>query len=210
VGAEDAEWLEKEFAPEFMANDLVNLAKYNIYLKLMIDGVTSKAFSAVTLPPRPIPEKTFVKEIIENTRQAYCQPRTEVEKMISEEWAPIEKLDLKEEKVKIEKPKKKTFVDFCWVCGKETEVPFQPDGKRPVYCKDCLRGVEAGEIIPPTKPLHLETKVMQVLGSNSKKLVEKKPTEKPKPKVDVDELKKALRESLSKLSSQEEKQEGEN
>jgi len=58
--------------------------------------------------------------------------------------------------------------------------------------------------------LHLETKVMQVLGSNSKKLVEKKPTEKPKPKVDVDELKKALRESLSKLSSQEEKQEGEN
>jgi len=65
VGAEDAEWLEKEFAPEFMANDLVNLGKYNIYLKLMIDGITSKAFSAVTLPPRPIPEITFVKEIIE-------------------------------------------------------------------------------------------------------------------------------------------------
>ena len=31
-------------AQEFMVNDLVNLAKYNIYLKLMIDGVSSRAF----------------------------------------------------------------------------------------------------------------------------------------------------------------------
>ena len=211
VGAEDAEWLEKEFAPEFMANDLVNLGKYNIYLKLMIDGITSKAFSAVTLPPRPIPEITFVKEIIENTRQLYCRPRIEVEKMISEEWAPIEKLDLKEEKANIEKPRKKTFVDFCWVCGKETEVPFEPDGRRPIYCKDCLRGVEAGEIIPPLKPLHLETKVVKALESHAKKITEKKPIEKPKSeKIDIDEVKKALRESLSKLSSQDEKKEGEN
>ena len=37
VGAEDAEFLEKEFSPEFTAEDLVNLSKYNIYLKLMID-----------------------------------------------------------------------------------------------------------------------------------------------------------------------------
>jgi len=25
----------------------------------------------------------------------------------------------------------------CAECGKETEVPFKPDGSRPVYCKDC-------------------------------------------------------------------------
>ena len=25
----------------------------------------------------------------------------------------------------------------CSECGKETEVPFKPDGTRPVYCKDC-------------------------------------------------------------------------
>jgi len=37
VGAEDAEYLEKEFVPEFLAQDIVNLANYNIYLKLMID-----------------------------------------------------------------------------------------------------------------------------------------------------------------------------
>jgi len=39
VGAEDAEYLEREFTPQFTAEDLVNLPKYNVYLKLMIDGV---------------------------------------------------------------------------------------------------------------------------------------------------------------------------
>ena len=27
----------------------------------------------------------------------------------------------------------------CADCGKETEVPFKPDGERPVYCRDCYR-----------------------------------------------------------------------
>ena len=27
----------------------------------------------------------------------------------------------------------------CADCGKETEVPFKPDGRRPVYCRDCYQ-----------------------------------------------------------------------
>ena len=27
----------------------------------------------------------------------------------------------------------------CSDCGKETEVPFKPDGDRPVYCKECFQ-----------------------------------------------------------------------
>ncbi|MHA1130472.1 MAG: CxxC-x17-CxxC domain-containing protein [Candidatus Helarchaeota archaeon] len=27
----------------------------------------------------------------------------------------------------------------CSDCGQETEVPFKPDGQRPVYCRDCYR-----------------------------------------------------------------------
>jgi TraM recognition site of TraD and TraG len=50
TGLTDALVLEKEFHPEFTAHDLVNLPNYHIYLKLMIDGVVSKAFSASTLP----------------------------------------------------------------------------------------------------------------------------------------------------------------
>lgn len=49
IGLADAVVLEKEFHPEFAATDLVNLPNYHIYLKLMIDGVMSKPFSARTL-----------------------------------------------------------------------------------------------------------------------------------------------------------------
>ncbi len=27
----------------------------------------------------------------------------------------------------------------CATCGKDTEVPFEPRGDRPVYCSDCYR-----------------------------------------------------------------------
>ncbi len=27
----------------------------------------------------------------------------------------------------------------CSDCGQETEVPFKPDGSRPVYCRDCYQ-----------------------------------------------------------------------
>ena len=27
----------------------------------------------------------------------------------------------------------------CSDCGQETEVPFEPDGKRPVYCRNCYQ-----------------------------------------------------------------------
>lgn len=46
VGATDAEFLEKEFKPEFDNTDLIKLPKFGMYIKLMIDGVTSQPFSA--------------------------------------------------------------------------------------------------------------------------------------------------------------------
>jgi hypothetical protein len=49
IGAVDADLLAPEFYPEFTAADLNRLPNYQIYLKLMIDGVPSQPFSAVTL-----------------------------------------------------------------------------------------------------------------------------------------------------------------
>lgn len=49
LGLPDAEILAKEFAPEFSAYDLMNLPNHQIYLKLMVDGVVSKPFSAETI-----------------------------------------------------------------------------------------------------------------------------------------------------------------
>lgn len=31
------------------------------------------------------------------------------------------------------------FPAVCATCGKDTEVPFQPNGEKPVYCRDCYR-----------------------------------------------------------------------
>ena len=49
LGVPDAEILAKEFYPEFSVEDLIGLPNYHIYLKLMIDGRVSKAFSAKTI-----------------------------------------------------------------------------------------------------------------------------------------------------------------
>ncbi|PQJ11954.1 hypothetical protein CJD36_009180 [Flavipsychrobacter stenotrophus] len=48
VGSTDAELLAKEFYPTFDAIDLISLPRYAMYLKLMIDGQASLAFSAVS------------------------------------------------------------------------------------------------------------------------------------------------------------------
>ncbi len=82
VGAYDADVLEKEFAPTFEATDLVNLGLRQIYLKLMIDSVTSQPFSATTLPLIQQPRSSYVQEITNNSRKTFTKPRSEVEKLI--------------------------------------------------------------------------------------------------------------------------------
>ena len=87
TGAEDAEFLEKEFAPTFEASDLVNLPNYSVYVRLMIDGVASKPFSAGTLGPKTAPNGSFADLIIENSRRHFGTPRSIVEKKIASEWS---------------------------------------------------------------------------------------------------------------------------
>ncbi len=79
VGAFDAEILEKEFAPQFTAEDLVNLGFAQIYLKLMIDGVSSMPFSATTMPPIKEPDKSMKAEVIEMSRKQFAMDRAGVE-----------------------------------------------------------------------------------------------------------------------------------
>lgn len=48
ISAADAGYVAREFSPSFEPDDLIRLPKYSIYLRLMIDGETSKPFSAKT------------------------------------------------------------------------------------------------------------------------------------------------------------------
>ncbi|MBI5411596.1 type IV secretion system DNA-binding domain-containing protein [Candidatus Peregrinibacteria bacterium] len=49
IGAQDAEYMAKEFAPVFSDQDLVNIANYQAYIKLSIKNATSRGFSMTTI-----------------------------------------------------------------------------------------------------------------------------------------------------------------
>jgi len=142
VGAEDGDFLENEFSPEFMTHDLVNLGKKNIYVKLMIDGITSRPFSAETLKPAVPLEKNFEPEIVDYSRKTYGTIKKEVEEAISK-YTGMDELP----KMEI-RSKPQSSVELhdaqCQGCGKTVKVPFKPDPKRPVFCKACLKKKEEG------------------------------------------------------------------
>lgn len=82
VGGADADVLVKEYEPVFAANDLVNLEKYNIYIKLLVDGIAAPAFSAKTLPP--VQKLTGnLDKVINRSHDIYSSKRVEVENAIN-------------------------------------------------------------------------------------------------------------------------------
>ncbi len=103
VGAFDADVLEKEFAPVFLAEDLVNLGFAQVYLKLMIDGVGSQPFSAKTMGPIAKPPSSYKRLILASSREQFASPRASVESAITEQL--INRVEPKvEKKPREEKP----------------------------------------------------------------------------------------------------------
>lgn len=175
VGGPDAVFLEPEFMPRFTQEDLVNLAKFEIYLRLMIDGVASEPFSALTLPP--IAQSTHSTEpAIEASRKMYGRPRAVVEQAIlkwseigGEEVGPEAVKEMFDEAESRRKAQKKfggrpMFEYNCTRCNKYMALPVELDRSRPIYCEDCIelvreerksgkkKGVErkAGTPTPPS------------------------------------------------------------
>lgn len=94
VGAEDASFMEQEFTPIFTPEDLVSLPKYQMYLKLMVDGVTTQPFSANTLPP--IAQRTGSEEkVISVARERYAEPRFIIEEKVLR-WSGMEAMGAKD------------------------------------------------------------------------------------------------------------------
>ena len=163
VGAEDAEFLEKEFSPEFLAIDFVNLGKYVIYVKLMIDGVTGRPFSAETMPPPVLPfaspEESNETEIIRLNREQYATPRQNVEDEIAK-WTEVDVATL--QKIQIAQPatpQQMLYDAMCDNCGRDTKVVFPPDGKRKVYCKSCRKKLSNAREQAQQKPQKEQPKV---------------------------------------------------
>ncbi|MBN8675429.1 MAG: TraM recognition domain-containing protein [Chitinophagales bacterium] len=80
VGARDAKVLEEEFYPVFNQSDLINLPRFHIYLKLLIDGTTSKPFSGTTLLFQK-GNMSYKRDIIHHSRDKYGTHKNDIEKV---------------------------------------------------------------------------------------------------------------------------------
>jgi len=168
VGASDAEFLEPEFTPEFEQNDLIRLDNRDIYIKLMIDGITSRPFSARTITLAPIDKDDKKREeIINMSRLKYSHKVKVVEEEINR-WATntdvpvLNPSDLSNPQ-KFSKPlyqpnssrssnSTKLYDAVCSSCGKSTKVIFPPEPGRAVYCKSCLKKMKEEKLkSPPAK-----------------------------------------------------------
>jgi Cdc6-like AAA superfamily ATPase len=81
VGPEDAEFLEKKFAPDFDASDIVSIDNLNAITALMINGQTSKAFNLKVIFADH-PDEEIQKALIELSRLKYGKPRDFVQRSI--------------------------------------------------------------------------------------------------------------------------------
>ena len=300
VGAEDAEVLEKEFLPAFAIQDFVSLGFANIYLKLMIDGVASPAFSATTLPPIPAPPENLSRDVLTFSRETYGKPATEISEEINRwnaslpiagggfkpavpqafgslselipkevkrdtpprrdreagrprdersrqdaptsrgepvapkeavtETAPVVsdtviKSDMPPKPVVRETPSqegkkeknkdKKMYKAVCATCGIEIELPFQPDGRRPVYCQEHLSQIQRGgeeqnskpamrkpDIAIPSQPIVRRPEAKPVSLSDllpkEARRAEQTPKENQRQNVDLPELRRLIRETVAK------------
>ncbi|MBP9701594.1 MAG: type IV secretion system DNA-binding domain-containing protein [Candidatus Pacebacteria bacterium] len=197
VGAFDAEFLEKEFAPQFTMEDLVNLGFAQIYLKLMIDGVSSQPFSATTLPPIPNPEKTHRAEVIEMSRKQFSSPKSIVETSIVDWHSPVKKPT---PQPKAEAPKVEVRAELKPVAKSIPAPTVSIPTPAPAHT--------------PTKPNPIVNKPKEISQQNKNQLKdalaavlkdlpkpqEKKPEPKPEPKKDetVHEVPKEVLENLLK------------
>lgn len=83
VGAEDAEYLAKEYAPVLTEQDVIGIANYKAYLKLTVNGSTSRPFSLATIWDET-GKSEKVRDIIKQySRMKYGRKRIFVDQEIS-------------------------------------------------------------------------------------------------------------------------------
>ncbi|MFY9457763.1 MAG: type IV secretion system DNA-binding domain-containing protein [Candidatus Spechtbacterales bacterium] len=189
VGAQDAEFMENEFTPSFLPEDLVNLGKYNIAIKLMIDGIASNAFSAITLPPFSKPEESYMDKIMRVSRERFGKARTEIEDKIKR-WSGVMERSQSQDSFRprvdarpasprrVEAgPASPEYYAECWDCKRSVKLSFKPDERRPIYCRECFNKRKAKVIekpprfAPPAPPRNGIT-IRPVISSSSRKEVD--------------------------------------
>lgn len=106
----DASILKEVLTWEILEDDLMNLKKYNIYTKQLIDGMPSPVFSASTFSPNLKNDEVFSSryaKILSVSREKYSKSRKSVEQRINKSLEDVEKQELEWDKKKAEFEDKK-------------------------------------------------------------------------------------------------------
>ncbi len=122
VGPNDAEIFSKEFGYLVNEENLINLPSYHAYVKLLVNGIPTNPFLALTFPPPPKPETTFKEEILSLNHLKYAKRRSLVEARIAKIYKEI-----KEEN---------KLISYCKDCGQ----PFYSSGEE--ICEECQEKVK--------------------------------------------------------------------
>jgi len=87
LGAPDAKELAREFAPYFTEEDIISLERFQVYTKLMVNGMTSHPFSARILLPWEegfvVPATNNRERILQRSREKYGMPREKIEEKVN-------------------------------------------------------------------------------------------------------------------------------
>ncbi len=86
VGNEDAEFLEKQFQPEFSASDIVGLDNRNAYVSLLVNGKPVRPFNMRTIDLDPV-DMTKVEPLKQMSYEKYGRPLAEVNAEIAAKYA---------------------------------------------------------------------------------------------------------------------------
>ncbi|OGZ58743.1 MAG: hypothetical protein A3B96_03190 [Candidatus Spechtbacteria bacterium RIFCSPHIGHO2_02_FULL_43_15b] len=88
IGASDAEFLEKQFQPEFSRFDLVNLDNFRLVLKLMMNNKVYPPFRVETLKPKQ-GDPSIIEPIKKISKLKYGRPRNMVEQEIMDRFGTL-------------------------------------------------------------------------------------------------------------------------
>jgi hypothetical protein len=91
IGADDAEFLEKEFQPTFSRYDLMNTEAFTVSIKMLIDQTASKGFNMKTIMPKR-GDKELANMIKELSRYKYGRKRELVEAELAERYTAIDRM----------------------------------------------------------------------------------------------------------------------
>ena len=88
VGQDDAEYLEKQFAPNFTAQDLASIDNFNAYIKMLVNGRPVEPFD-IRLMPRQTGDQSNIEVIKKLSSLKYGRNKEEVEATIMTKYKSL-------------------------------------------------------------------------------------------------------------------------